>query len=121
MLTAGRVSRLICTYSHLLSLFMLKFNHIFIQIRCVRQKRLFFSKDISICHHEISFFYFKLFCEPKLAKTLLIFSKQNLRCTLYISLIPYFEKYSARNKVYKACLILLLLLLILNVIPSVIS
>ena len=51
-------------------------NLTFIQIRCVRQKRLFFFNEIIICRHEISFCVtFNYFCEPKIAKTLLIFLK----------------------------------------------
>ena len=44
-----------------------------IQIGCIRRKLLFFSKEISFCRHKISFFFFKLSKEPKLAEMLLIF------------------------------------------------
>ena len=59
---------------------------------CIRQKQLLCTKEISFCCHEISLFFFKLFKEPKLAKTLLIFLYWNLRSTLYSSMIHYFER-----------------------------
>ena len=85
-----------CTYALTPSLFMFlaaslsysvlvylqKFNLALIQERCVRQKRLFFSNNINFCRHEISFFHLKLFLLSKLAKTLLISIKQNLRYTI---------------------------------------
>ena len=64
----------------------------FFQKRCVHQKRLFFSNEINFCRLEISFFYLRVFCGAKLAKTLLILIKQNLRYTLYFRMISYFEK-----------------------------
>ena len=36
--------------------YLYKFNLTLIQIRCVRQKRSFFSNEISVCYLEISFF-----------------------------------------------------------------
>ena len=59
-----------------------------------------FKKDVFVrngyfsptSRHEIVFFHLNNFCEPKLAKTLLILIKQNLRYTLYFSMTPYFEK-----------------------------
>ena len=58
-----------------------------------------FKKDVFVrngyfsptSRHEIVFFHLNNFCEPKLAKTLLILIKQNLRYTLYFSAMPYFE------------------------------
>ena len=55
--------------------YLLKVNLTFIQKRCVRQKRLFFSNEINFCRHEVSFFHLKLFLLLKLAKTLLILMK----------------------------------------------
>ena len=37
----------------------------FIQRRCIRQKRLFFSNEINFCRHEISSSYLKLFLQTK--------------------------------------------------------
>ena len=79
------------------------------------------SNNISFCHHKISFFYFKIFFEePKLANALNYFSQIG-SILLYLSVIPYLKnpvQRSARNKVYRVSLmILLLLLLILTVIP----
>ena len=59
-----------------------------------------FKKDVFVrngyfsptSRHEIVFFHLNNFCEPKLAKTLLILIKQNLRYTLYFNMTPYFEK-----------------------------
>ena len=68
------------------------FKFTFIQKRCVHHKRLFLSNRISFCRHEITFFLLKLFLLSKLAKALLISIEQNLRYTLYNSMIPYFEK-----------------------------
>ena len=39
-----------------------------------------------------AYFTLNSFSEPKLAKTLLILIKQNLRYTLYFNMTPYFEK-----------------------------
>ena len=69
------VSRM-CTHALALSLFMFleafysygvlfylwKFNFTFIQIKCACQKRLFFSNEINVCHHEINFFTMNHFC-----------------------------------------------------------
>ena len=41
--------------------YLYKFDLTFIQERRVRQKRLFFSNEVSFCRHEISFFHVKLF------------------------------------------------------------
>ena len=52
-----------------------------------------FSSKINFCCDEISFFFtLNCFSEPKLAKTVLILIKQNLRYTLKFSVTPYFEK-----------------------------
>ena len=64
------VSQIICTHALALYLFMFleaclphavlyylqKFNFMLIHMRCVCQKWLFFSNEMSVCHHEISFF-----------------------------------------------------------------
>ena len=50
-------------------------NFTFIQIQCVPQKRLFFSKEISACCRKINLSYLDYFFEPKLAKPPLIFLK----------------------------------------------
>ena len=55
--------------------YLQKFDLIFILKRCFCQKRLFFSNKINFYRNEISFFYLKLFYEPKLAKMLLILIK----------------------------------------------
>ena len=138
------VSRFMCKYALTLSLFMFlfyavlfclqKFNLTFIQKGCVCQKLLFFSNEINFCCNEISFFYFKLLYEPKLAKTVLILIKQNLRYILNFSVTPYFEKSCVAQHgdsferlfyidTYRHCFIILslLLLLLLNVIAVAVS
>ena len=56
-----------------------------------------FSSEINFCCDEISFFFtLNCFSEPKLAKTVLILIKQNLRYTLKFSVTPYFEKILCR-------------------------
>ena len=95
---------------------------------------LFFSNEINFCCNEISFFYFKLLYEPKLAKTVLILIKQNLRYILNFSVTPYFEKSCVAQHgdlfdrlfyidTYRHCFIVLslLLLLLLNVIAVAVS
>ena len=74
-------------------------------MRCARQKRLFFSKEISVCRHEISFcFTLNFFAKQNPFN---FFLKQTLRSTIYFSVIPCFEKnlmqHSTGNKVYRAC------------------
>ena len=77
----GGVSRLMCTYARTSSRFMFRQDvcHMvsciimvpcltFIQIRFVRQKRLFFPNEISVCRHKISLFHFKLFLHTKVNK-----------------------------------------------------
>ena len=75
---------LLCVHTHLLCLslfiylavflscgvlhYLQKFELIFIQVRCVRQKRLFFFNEISVCHYEPSFSYFKLFSRTKVSQ-----------------------------------------------------
>ena len=100
------VSQLMCTYALPLYFFMFlaaffscsvlfylqKVKVIFVQKRCFRHKRLFFSYQTNFCRHLISFFLLKLFLLSKLAKTLLILIRQNLRYTLYFNMIPHFEK-----------------------------
>ena len=93
-----------CFWQHLcllVSCFFLFFlnNLTSVQKRCVRHKRLFFSNKINFRRHEISFFHL-LFSLSKLAKTLLILIKLNVRYTLYFSMIPYFGKtlYSVGRK-----------------------
>ena len=71
--------------------YLQKFNLIFIQKERFCQKLLFFSNEINFCCRKISFFTLSCFSESKLVKTLLILIKQNLRFTLYFSVIPYFE------------------------------
>ena len=101
----------------------------FIVKGCVCQKWLFLSNEINFCCNEISFFTLNCFSEPKLAKTILIFFKQNLMYTLNFSVTPYFEKSCVAQHrdlfeklfyidIYRHCfiLLLLLLLLLLNVI-----
>ena len=100
----------VCTYTYLLThlhisfhvlaaflsysilFYLQKFNLSFIQKGWVRQKGLFFSNKINFCCHGMSFFYLKLYFRSKLAKMLLILIKQNLRYSLYFSMISYFEK-----------------------------
>ena len=56
-----------------------------------------FSNEINFCCNEISFFInLNCFSEPKLAKTVLILIKQNLRYTLNFSETPYFKKVLCR-------------------------
>ena len=77
-----------------------KFIFTFIPVRCFLQKLVFFSNEISVCPHEISFFYFQLPSQKV--------SQNGFNCSVQLS---------AGNKVNRACLILLLLLLLLlNVI-----
>ena len=135
----GGVPRLMCTYALTISTFMFlaaflsygvlfylwKFNLTFIQIRCVGQKRLFSSNENSACRHEITFFTLNHFCEPKLAKTLLVFLKQNLTLYFRVILWKIHVQRSAGNKhtlffilfnklfnvdIYRVCFILLSLL-----------
>ena len=55
-----------------------------IQIRCVCQKRSFFSNEISVCCLEISFFNFKItFANKSWLKRIWFFSNRIL-CVLYI-------------------------------------
>ena len=141
------VSRLMCTYALTLSLFMFlsygvlfylqKFNLTFIQKGCFCQKWLFFSNEINFCCRKISFFTLSCFSESKLAKTLLILTKQNLRYILYSSVIPYFENIlcipyhrDLFDKLFYIdmfyienffILLLLLLLLLLNLFVVVVS
>ena len=56
-----------------------------------RQKQLFFSKNQFLLSWN-KVFSLKLFVLSKLAKMLLILIKQNLRYTLYFSMIFFFEK-----------------------------
>ena len=130
------VSLLRCTYVLKLSLFMFlierlsygvfyylqKFNLTFIQIKCYCQEQLFFSNEFSICCHEASFLYLRLFSRIKI--------RQNaFNCQVYSTLqcdtllCKTHVRCSAVNKVNRSCLILLLVLflLILNLLPSTVS
>ena len=93
------MSRLMCTYTLALSLFMFlaaclsygvlhylqKFNLTFSHKMCSNS---YFSPSWSVpVAMNLNYFY-----KPKLAKTLLIFLKQSLRFTFYFIVIPYFEK-----------------------------
>ena len=86
--------------------YLWEFN--FIQKRCVRQKRLFFSSKINFC---CKLFFLKIIlANEKLTKTLLILIKYNHFQTLYFSMIlrekP--EQPSTKNKLQLICLFYLI-------------
>ena len=78
--------------------YFLKFNLTSIQIRCVRQKRLFFSNEIGVCRHKV------LFLRTKVSQSAFNFSQMKSRFTLYC----------AGNNVRDRWILLLLMLLILS-------
>ena len=92
-----RVSRLMCTYAF--ALFLCFWQHlclIVFRFICRNLTIPLFKKDMFVRNSYFSptrsISVVSYFCEPKLAKMLLILIKQNLRYTLYFSVIPNFEK-----------------------------
>ena len=133
------VSRFMCTYAltRLFSCFCLMLSCFICRnliLPSFKKGVLFFSNEINFCCNEISFFNFKLLYEPKLAKTVLILIKQNLRYILNFSVTPCFEKSCVAQHgdlferlfyidTYRHCFIILSLLslLLLNVISVAVS
>ena len=50
------------------------------------------SCKVSVCRHEINFFYFKLFWRTKVSQALIIFLKWNVRSSQYFTVVLYFGK-----------------------------
>ena len=101
-----------------------------IKKKCVHQKQLFFSNNVSFCCHEIRFFYIKLFLRSKVSQNAFNFNqieswiysifsydvllwKNPVQCSagnkIYFIFLILFKKIFNVD-VYRVCLILLFLL-----------